>query len=598
MPHSDDSAVRLRLRPALLAVLLAGAALPVAPAVGQQSCPEAPFEDRTEIPLAHLPAVDCAVHEGIVAGYPDGSYRPAVDVRRDQMATFIARALDAAGVALPEGADGRFSDTAGNPHARNINRLADAGIVAGRSATSYDPAAPVRRDQAASFLLRAAAYGTDASLAELHSDRRQFDDVGPDNAHFENVNGAAEQQLVSGNDGRYRPAMATRRDQMASLVIRLLRYVEGGAQPPPASASISFASSTTQVGVALWSAAVGDVTGNGRSDVLVTSGDGTDDLASSLFVLVQRSDGTLAPPLRHDLSGKDVCCNARQMGIAIGDLLGGDGNEVVVATARGLDVLRWDGSGMVRSLNLDVSGIPQHVRMADMDGDGRNDIIVRMGDRLDVPGGVVVLHQTAEGFVETRVITAAHHWQGALEVEDMDGDGRPDVLMTHNELIVALQQPDATFSTTSYQLAEYAKSFTTADVTGDDSADVIVTYSGNSPTNIDVFANDGAGRLAAPQQHATYQLPNTVKNGDFNASGRDDLAVMHSGGYNAVGIYEQTADGLADEQLRRVPEYTASHHYNDAMAIGDVNGDRRADIVAADGSRILIMRNTTGQSSP
>ncbi len=32
--------------------------------------------------------------EGIVQGYPDGSYRPAVEVTRDQMAVYVARAFD------------------------------------------------------------------------------------------------------------------------------------------------------------------------------------------------------------------------------------------------------------------------------------------------------------------------------------------------------------------------------------------------------------------------------------------------------------------------------------------------------------------------
>ena len=590
MPTPADR--RRGLGVALLAVALAVAGGAGPPASAQQSCPEAPFTDRAEIPVAHLAAVDCAVDEGIVAGFPDGSYRPAADVRRDQMATFIARALDAAGAALPEGDGNRFTDLEGNPHAREINRLADAGIVAGRTATSYEPAAPVRRDQAASFLLRAAAYATDASLADLRSARRHFDDVGPGNAHFENVNGAAEEQLVTGRNNRYRPAAATRRDQMASLVIRLLGYVRAGGEPPP-PAPISFTAATTAVDVPLWSAAVGDVTGDGRNDVLVTSGDGTNELASSLFLLRQRSDGSLTAPLRHDLSGKDVCCNARQMGIAVGDLHGGGVREVVVATARGLDVLAWDGRRLVRSSSLDVSGIPQHVRIADMDGDGRSDIIVRMGDG-EAEGGVVVLRQTAGGFVETRVITASHHWQGALEVADLDGDGRQDILMTHNELIVALQQTDMTFSTTIYPLRRFAKAFTTADVTADAQPDVIVAYGDNTPTSIDVFTNGGDGRLGGPQQHETYQLAGSVKPGDLNGTGRDDLAVIHSGGYNAVGIYEQRSDGLAEERLITVPEYTASHHHNDAMAIGDVNGDLRHDIVVADGSRILILRNTTG----
>jgi len=37
--------------------------------------------------------VEYLVSEGMVAGYPDGLYRPANDVSRDQMSVYIARAF-------------------------------------------------------------------------------------------------------------------------------------------------------------------------------------------------------------------------------------------------------------------------------------------------------------------------------------------------------------------------------------------------------------------------------------------------------------------------------------------------------------------------
>ena len=573
------------------------ATMPAPPAGGQDSCPEAAFTDRAAIPAAHVGNVDCAVHAGIVSGYADDTYRPAASVRRDQMAAFLARTLDAAGVALPDGSTDRFNDIDDNPHARDINRLAEAGVVAGRTERSFAPAGLVRRDQTASFLLRAAAYGLGRPLSHLQSDRQVFSDVAPRNVHFRNVNGAAKHDLISGRNGRYRPAADTRRDQMASLVVRLLRYVRGGgeAPPPPPSSSVGFTTETVEVGVELWSAAIGDVTGDGRNDVLLTSGDGTDELASSLFLMVGRADGSLGSLRRFDLSGKGVCCNARQMGIAIGNIRGGARNEVAVATARGIDVLQWDGSGLVRLDRLAVSGIVQHVRVTDLNGDGDTDIVVRMGNRdaVDggVVGGVVALVRSGQGFVERRLIEVSHYWQGALEVADLNGDGRPDVAMTHNELVVAMQKPGGTFAVTATPLRRFAKGFTFADVTGDRRPDAVVTYDQNSPTTIEVLPNDGAGRFGAPQHHETFQLPSAVKSADLNGTGRPDIAVMHSGSYSRLGTYLQQDSGLADERLHELPEYNATHHHSDAMAVGDVTGDGRPDLVAADGHRILIMRN-------
>ena len=216
----------LGLRPHVHRLVLLGEEAPSVP----EACPvdqagEAPFSDRNAIPTVHRPNVDCAYGAGIVTGFADNTYRPTLSVRRDQMASFIARALDAAGVELPEASGARFTDVpAGSAHDDNIHRLAAADIVLGGPAglpiDSYGPALRVRRDQMASFLLRAAEFATDEALGSQTS---AFPDVGTGNAHFANVNGAAALGLAHGfADGTYRPAAGVRRDQMSTFVIRLL----------------------------------------------------------------------------------------------------------------------------------------------------------------------------------------------------------------------------------------------------------------------------------------------------------------------------------------------------------------------------------------
>ena len=74
-------------------------------------------------------------------------------VTRAQMASFIARMIDTTGGTLPAATD-RFPDDNGNPHEANINRLAAASIVTGRSDGSYGPDQPVTRAQMAVFLMK------------------------------------------------------------------------------------------------------------------------------------------------------------------------------------------------------------------------------------------------------------------------------------------------------------------------------------------------------------------------------------------------------------------------------------------------------------
>ncbi|MDE0170414.1 MAG: S-layer homology domain-containing protein [bacterium] len=77
-------------------------------------------------------------------------YCPDRPVTRAQMASFLARAFE-----LPGGTPGRFSDTAGSPHAKNIDKLAEAGITAGCGQGRYCPDRAVTRAQMATFLARA-----------------------------------------------------------------------------------------------------------------------------------------------------------------------------------------------------------------------------------------------------------------------------------------------------------------------------------------------------------------------------------------------------------------------------------------------------------
>ena len=87
---------------------------------------------------------------GITTGCTATTYCPSGKVRRDQMASFLARAAN-----LPATGTDYFTDDEGNTHEANINRIRAAGITTGCTSTTYCPAGLVTRGQMASFLHRA-----------------------------------------------------------------------------------------------------------------------------------------------------------------------------------------------------------------------------------------------------------------------------------------------------------------------------------------------------------------------------------------------------------------------------------------------------------
>jgi hypothetical protein len=200
------------------------------------SCPEGVPEDGftdVEDSNTHEAAVDCLVAWGITTGTSATTYSPSIPVSRAQMASFIARLIDESGGVLPEGDDAFTDDEdeAFAAHERNINRLAAAGIAAGRGDGTFDPGAPVSRAQMATFLVRAFEYREDDTLAAGAD--YFWDDDG--SVHAANIDAAATMGFTGGHpDGSFGADAPVQRDQMASFLTRVLDLlVEDGLTSYP-----------------------------------------------------------------------------------------------------------------------------------------------------------------------------------------------------------------------------------------------------------------------------------------------------------------------------------------------------------------------------
>lgn len=124
----------------------------VSRALGLEATTEVDFPDVPDDNV-HAPGIAAAVEAGILAGRVDGTFGPGLALRRDQMASMLARAADLDGVD-----DARFMDVADdNVHREAINAVAQAGITAGVTDTTFAPALEVTRAQLATFLLRTTA---------------------------------------------------------------------------------------------------------------------------------------------------------------------------------------------------------------------------------------------------------------------------------------------------------------------------------------------------------------------------------------------------------------------------------------------------------
>ena len=165
--------------------------------------PTHPFTD-----IAGTPFEDDIVwlwEEGITTGCTATKFCPKDPVTRGQMATFLARALD-----LPPALGDHFTDDNGTAHEDNINRLFEAGITTGCTATKFCPKDPVTRGQMSTFLDR--GYVLPVTTTDF------FDD---DNgtAHEAAINKVAEAGILTGCGPRMVcPNGVVNRQQMAHFL--------------------------------------------------------------------------------------------------------------------------------------------------------------------------------------------------------------------------------------------------------------------------------------------------------------------------------------------------------------------------------------------
>jgi hypothetical protein len=156
---------------------------------------------------------------GITTGCTATRFCPDDPVTREQMATFLDRALE-----LPATTQDPFTDDEGSQHEPAINRLAASGITSGCAPARYCPKGHVTREQMASFLARG-----------FHLAAGGIDYFGDDDqsAHQSDIIKLAASGISKGcRPAGFCPADKVSRGQMAAFLHRAI----DGVTPPPACA--------------------------------------------------------------------------------------------------------------------------------------------------------------------------------------------------------------------------------------------------------------------------------------------------------------------------------------------------------------------------
>lgn len=155
-----------------------------------------------------------AVAKGIIAGYPDGTFRPNLPVTRAEFALLLDRIL-----ALPGGRPSSFGDQGDIPAWASdaVAAVAAAGIVGGYPDHSFRPGARLSRIETAALMARA------ARLPATNTQRTSFaDDAAIAEWALPSINAAYEAGLVQGQGlNRFNPLAPITRAEAVVLLARL-----------------------------------------------------------------------------------------------------------------------------------------------------------------------------------------------------------------------------------------------------------------------------------------------------------------------------------------------------------------------------------------
>ena len=162
---------------------------------------------------------------------------------------------------------------------------------------------------------------------------------------------------------------------------------------------------------------IADLNGDGRPDIAALTSDNTD-----IHLLYQQPGGTFAPALRLG-TPENVSWH-----MAAGDLDGDGRTDLVVVRQGRWALFRQQADGtMSASRSLDGTSSATTVALADMNGDGRLDVLTQYA----LFNGVSIMIQRSDGALSQEGWYAGSTNNGtgaqAFAVGDLDGDGRMDI---------------------------------------------------------------------------------------------------------------------------------------------------------------------------
>jgi hypothetical protein len=331
---------------------------------------------------------------------------------------------------------------------------------------------------------------------------------------------------------------------------------------------LSFAPGTTlNVGANPYSVVAVDVNGDGKLD-LISANAGAD----TLTVLTNNGSGVFG-------SNATLSVGSEPFSVVAADVNGDGKPDLICANYNSstLTVLTNNGSGgfgFSATLPLSAGSNPYYVTAADINGDGKPDLICS-----DTLGGntLTVFTNNGSGVFGSNATLIVGSDPNQVVVADINGDGKPDLICANwasSTLTVLTNNGHGVFgANATLSVIGGPVSVVAADVNGDGKLDLICANSdGNTLT---VLTNNGSGVFGFNATLKVGNHPQSVVAADVNGDGKPDLICANSYD-NTLTVFTNNGSGVFGSNA------TINVGAGPWQVVAaDVNGDGILDLISA-----------------